>query len=141
MTMHDMPFVNSLLNATSVVFLTIGFIAIKSGAKELHRRMMVSAFCTSAIFLVGYVAHKIYVAGVHTPFPGDGAWKTVYLIMLATHVVLAMAMLPMILLTMKHAIKGEFEKHQRIARWTFPIWYYVSITGVLVYCFLYVWFV
>ncbi|QQL46222.1 DUF420 domain-containing protein [Sulfuriroseicoccus oceanibius] len=136
-----MPFVNSCLNATAVVFLTVGFIAIKMGAKELHRKMMVSAFVTSAIFLVGYVAHKIYVKGVHTPFPGEGTWKAIYLTMLASHVILAMAIVPMILITMKHAIKGDFEKHRRIARWTFPIWYYVSITGVLVYCFLYVWFV
>jgi len=141
MTMDDMPFVNSCLNATAVVFLTIGFIAIKLGAKELHRKMMVSAFVTSAVFLVGYVAHKIYVKGVHTPFPGEGTWKVIYLTMLASHVILAMAILPMILITMTHAIKGNFEKHRKIARWTFPIWYYVSITGVLVYCFLYVWFV
>ena len=140
MTLDDLPLVNSLLNATSVVLLSVGFIAVKTKRITLHRAMMVSALAVSAVFLVLYVTHKIHVGGAHTAFQGEGAWRTVYYTMLISHVLLAMGMLPLIYMTVSRAIRGNFEAHKKIARWTFPIWYYVSVTGVLVYCFLYVWF-
>ena len=140
MSLDDLPLFNSFLNGLAFLFLTIGFVAIKMKKTTLHRAMMMSALSVSALFLVFYVWHKIHVGGVHTPFRGEGVWRYVYLTMLFSHIVLAMGMLPMILVTFKRAIQGRFEAHRRLARWTFPIWYYVSITGVLVYCFLYVWF-
>lgn len=101
---------------------------------------MLSAFSVSIVFLVFYVLHKYLVNFQHTSFNGEGAWRAVYIIMLATHVVLAMAIVPLVLTTLTLAIRGKREKHRAWARWTFPIWYYVSVTGVLVYCFLYQWF-
>ena len=101
---------------------------------------MVSAFSVSIVFLVFYVLHKYLVQGVHTPFGGEGAWRTFYYTMLVTHIVLAIAIVPLVLTTLTLAIKGKRERHRSWARWTFPIWYYVSVTGVLVYCFLYQWF-
>ena len=101
---------------------------------------MVSAFSVSVIFLFFYVLHKILVKGVHTSFAGDGLWRDVYYIMLATHIVLAMAIVPLVLTTLILALKDKREKHKAWAKWTFPIWYYVSVTGVLVYMFLYQWF-
>jgi uncharacterized membrane protein YozB (DUF420 family) len=112
---------------------------IKLGNRDAHRRCMVAAFCTSAVFLVGYVTHKILVKGVHTPFGGEGFIRTVYYLMLISHVLLAMAIVPLVLVTLARARRGDFAAHQRIARWTWPIWMYVSVTGVLVYFFLYRW--
>ncbi|MFM7181369.1 MAG: DUF420 domain-containing protein [Verrucomicrobiales bacterium] len=140
MTVQDIPAINAFLNSIATILLAAGFIFIKSGRKEAHRKCMMSAFCVSAVFLVGYVAHKILVQGVHTPFGGEGIWKTIYYTMLITHIILAMVILPLIFVTFGHALKGRFEKHKAWARWTFPAWFYVSVTGVLVYFFLYQWF-
>ncbi len=100
---------------------------------------MLSAGVVSAVFLVGYVTHKILVGGVHTPFGGQGAVRAVYIAMLVSHIVLAMAIAYLVPRTFWFALSGNFERHKAWARWTFPIWYYVSITGVLVYFFLYQW--
>jgi putative membrane protein len=135
-----LPTVNALLNGTATVLLTLGFICIKTGRERAHRRCMMSAFCVSVIFLCFYLLHKWLVQGVHTPFAGDGAWRTIYYLMLVSHIILAIAIVPLVLTTLTLAIKGKSEKHRAWARWTFPIWYYVSVTGVLVYCFLYQWF-
>jgi putative membrane protein len=135
-----LPTVNALLNGTATVLLTAGFICIKTGREQAHRKCMMSAFSVSIVFLVFYVLHKYLVQGVHTPFAGEGAWRMFYYIMLATHIVLAMAIVPLVLTTLTLAIKGKRDRHRAWARWTFPIWYYVSVTGVLVYCFLYQWF-
>ena len=135
-----LPTVNALLNGTATVLLTAGFICIKTGREKAHRACMLSAFSVSVVFLVFYVLHKYLVQGVHTPFAGEGAWRTFYYVMLATHIVLAMAIVPLVLTTLTLAIQGKRERHRAWARWTFPIWYYVSVTGVLVYCFLYQWF-
>jgi uncharacterized membrane protein YozB (DUF420 family) len=101
---------------------------------------MGTAFVTSCIFLVTYVAHKILMKGVHTPFPGEGFWRPVYYTMLFTHIVLAIVVPPLAIVTMRHALAGRYEAHRRLSKWTFPIWLYVSVTGVLVYFFLYRWF-
>lgn len=137
---ESLPTVNALLNGCATVLLTAGFIYIKTGREKAHRSCMVSAFSVSIVFLVFYVLHKYLVQGVHTPFGGEGAWRTFYYTMLVTHIVLAIAIVPLVLTTLTLAIKGKRERHRAWARWTFPIWYYVSVTGVLVYCFLYQWF-
>ena len=139
MTIQDIPALNAVLNGLATVLMTVGFIFIKSGNREGHRKMMLSAGAVSAIFLVGYVTHKILVRGVHTPFGGEGAIRTVYYVMLITHILLAISIAYLVPRTFLLAIKGEFERHKAWAKWTFPIWYYVSVTGVLVYFFLYQW--
>jgi uncharacterized membrane protein YozB (DUF420 family) len=135
-----LPSFNAVLNGTATLLLTAGYICIRTGREKAHRTCMVSALIVSAIFLITYVLHKILVKGVHTPFAGEGAWRSLYYGMLATHIVLAIAILPLILRTITLAIKGERSRHKAWARWTFPAWYYVSVTGVLVYFFLYQWF-
>lgn len=139
MTIQDIPALNAVLNGLATVLMTVGFIAIKSGNRDLHRRMMLSAGVVSAIFLVGYVSHKILVRGVHTPFGGEGFIRSVYYTMLITHILLAMSIAVLVPRTFWLAIQGNFERHKAWAKWTFPIWYYVSVTGVLVYFFLYRW--
>ena len=135
-----LPPINATLNGIATILLALGFFFIKSGNKQAHKTCMVSAFVTSVVFLVCYVAHKILVRGVHTPFGGEGAIRTVYYTMLVSHIILAIAIVPMVLMTMSRAFKERFEAHKAIARWTWPVWMYVSVTGVLVYLFLYVWF-
>ncbi len=140
MTISDLPAVNASLNALATVFLTLGFIFIKRGQKIAHRNCMIAAVTTSAIFLVFYVLHKILVRGVHTPFGGEGFIRTAYYVMLISHIILAMAIVPLVLITLNRGLKERWEHHKKIARWTWPIWMYVSITGVLVYFMLYQWF-
>ena len=140
MTATDLPAVNAALNATSTVLLLAGFLFIKTQHKVAHRNCMAGAFLVSCVFLTTYVLHKFLVHGVHTPFGGAGHWKTFYYILLATHVILAMGIVPLILITMTHAVKARYEKHRTWARWTLPLWLYVSVTGVLVYFMLCKWF-
>jgi uncharacterized membrane protein YozB (DUF420 family) len=135
-----LPAINASLNGIATVLLAAGFVLIKSGRKEAHRKCMMSAFGVSAVFLVGYVANRVIAQTAHTPFAGEGMWKTIYYVMLFSHILLAMVILPLIFITFNHALKGRFEKHKAWARWTFPAWFYVSVTGVLVYFFLYQWF-
>ena len=135
-----LPTINACLNGTATVLLTLGFIFIKSGKILPHRVSMVSAFLVSVIFLAFYLLHKYLVQGVHTPFAGEGFWRSFYYGMLISHIILAIVIVPLILRTLNLAISGQYERHRAWARWTFPIWYYVSVTGVLVYCFLYQWF-
>ena len=140
MTIHDIPAINATLNATATVLIVFGIVSIKRDNKKLHRFFMAAAIIVSMVFLVGYVAHKIAMQGVHTPFLGEGLIAWAYYIMLATHIVLAMAIVPLVARTAWLAICGHFELHKKWARVTYPIWLYVSITGVLVYEFLYVWY-
>lgn len=140
MEINDIPTINAVLNGVATILILTGFILIKTDKRTAHRAVMTSALVVSALFLVGYVYHKYAVQGVHTKFAGEGAIHTVYYVMLATHIVLAMAIVPLVLRTFSLAIKGEFERHKRWAKWTFPIWLYVSVTGVLVYFFLYQWY-
>jgi len=137
---EDLPTLNALLNATATILLTLGFICIKTGREKAHRSCMVTAFAVSVIFLFFYLLHKWLVQGVHTPFQGEGFWRPFYDGMLISHIILAISVVPLVLTTMLHAIKDNRAKHKAWARWAFPIWYYVSVTGVLVYCFLYLWF-
>ena len=139
MSVQDIPALNAALNALATVLMTAGFIFIKRGQRDAHRAAMLSAGAVSAVFLIGYVAHKILVRGVHTPFGGEGAIRTVYYAMLLSHIVLAIAIAWLVPRTFWLALRGDYERHKRWARFTYPIWYYVSVTGVLVYFFLYVW--
>lgn len=126
-----MPAVNASLNATSATFLLLGFAAIRSGHRDVHKRLMVSAFAASTVFLVGYVLYH-YAHG-DTPYQGVGAVRTLYFTILITHVLLSIVMLPMILTTFYLATRERFTAHRRLARWTLPIWLYVSVTGVVIY--------
>ncbi|HEX2859986.1 MAG TPA: DUF420 domain-containing protein, partial [Lacunisphaera sp.] len=126
--------------ALATVLILTGFILIRQGKRDTHRTVMLSAGVVSAIFLVGYVTHKVLVRGVHTPFGAENpALRSLYYAMLLSHIVLAIAIAYLVPRTFALAIKGDFERHRRWARFTFPIWLYVSVTGVLVYFFLYVW--
>ncbi len=139
-----LPSLNASLNGLATILLTLGFVFIKRDKRESHRNMMVGAFGVSIVFLVCYVAHKALkgIAGgeINTPFEGEGIWPWIYYPMLISHILLAIVIVPLILVTLTLAVRGRFEQHRRWARWTYPLWYYVSVTGVLVYCFLYHWF-
>jgi putative membrane protein len=139
MTIRDIPALNASLNALATVLITIGFLLIKFGRQEAHRKVMTAAMVVSAVFLVGYVTHKILIRGVHTPFGGDGLIAKVYYTMLISHIILAISIAYLVPRTFLFAIRGDFVRHQAWAKFTFPIWYYVSVTGVLVYFFLYQW--
>lgn len=134
-SLANLPALNAALNATAAVLLVIGYRLIRSGRREQHRRVMLAAFATSALFLVSYV---IYHANIGSrPFTGQGPIRVVYFTILITHVILAAAILPLALITLNHALRSRFERHVPIARWTLPIWLYVSVTGVIVYLMLY----
>lgn len=129
------PAINAMLNGSSTVFLLVGWLAIKRGDRAFHRVCMVSAFTASTVFLASYLA-RFATTGAHK-YPGAGWDKTLYLVILLTHMVLAVVMLPMILRSLWLGYQGRWAQHRRIARWTWPIWMYVSTTGVAVYFLLY----
>jgi len=131
----DLPAVNACFNTLSTVFLTLGYVFIRRGRKDAHRNCMIAALCTSTLFLAGYLTYHFNVQGV-TRFP-DNWFKPIYLGILLTHTLLAAIILPLVLMTVLYAIRGSFEKHKKVARWTWPIWMYVSVTGVLIYLLLY----
>lgn len=141
MTIHDLPAVNASLNGLSAVFLTLGFIFIRQKKIAAHRFCMISAFCVSAIFLVCYLTYHTYLAVVLHKGPTrflDPLWfRPIYLAILGTHTILAMVIVPLILITITRALRERFDKHKKIARWTWPLWMYVSVTGVIVYLLLY----
>ena len=139
MTISDLPAVNASLNALSTVFLTLGFIFIKRQQKEAHRNCMIAAFTTSTVFLACYLTYHIAVKAV-TKFQGQGMVRPIYFLILITHIILAVVIVPLILVTLNRARKQRWEAHKKIARWTWPLWMYVSITGVIVYLMLYQWF-
>jgi putative membrane protein len=134
-TVHDLPAVNATLNAVAGTLLLAGYVSIRSGRIELHRRFMIAAFTASSLFLVSYLVYHAQVGEV--PFTRQGFVRPVYFTILITHVSLAAVVLPLAIITLSRGLKRRFAKHRRIARWTFPIWLYVSITGVLVYVLLY----
>jgi putative membrane protein len=135
LTLHDLPTVNAFLNATAAILLVWGYTLIKRKKIAEHRRVMLSAFAVSCIFLTCYLVYHYNVGSVRFPHPG---WiKTVYLTILATHTVLAVTVPFLAVITLNRALRGRFDKHRKIARWTFPIWLYVSVTGVIVYLMLY----
>jgi uncharacterized membrane protein YozB (DUF420 family) len=141
MNIHDLPAVNASLNGLSAVLLTAGFVFIRQKNKIAHRNCMIAAFVTSIVFLACYVTYHGYLAIVlhkgPTQFLHPLWFRPIYLTILLTHTVLAMIIVPMILVTLYRAKKERFELHKKIARWTWPLWMYVSVTGVLVYFLLY----
>jgi putative membrane protein len=135
MGVSDLPALNATLNAIAASLLVAGYIQIRRGRREAHRRLMLAAFTTSALFLVSYV---IYHANAGSrPFTGQGTVRVIYFVILVSHVILAAAILPLALTTLFRALGGRFDRHVPIARWTLPIWLYVSVTGVIVYLMLY----
>ena len=136
--MLSLPAVNASFNATSTVFLLTGYFLIRRKKVFLHRVSMSLAFLSSTAFLACYVYYHLQVGSVR--FQGTGWIRPVYFGMLISHVLLAAAILPMAMITLTRALRGQFERHRAIARWTLPIWLYVSVTGVLIYFMLYHWF-
>ena len=130
-----LPHLNAILNAIAACFLMGGFIFIKSGNRYAHRLCMSAALIVSSLFLISYVTLRFY-----TPifvFQGEGLIRTFYYVLLISHVFLAMAIVPLVLMTVARAFKERFAAHKKIARWTWPIWMYVSVSGILVYLMLY----
>jgi uncharacterized membrane protein YozB (DUF420 family) len=134
-TVHDLPAVNATLNAISGILLVVAYLLIRARRIEQHRKVMIAAFVTSSLFLVCYVIYHAQVGSVR--FTRQGFVRPVYFTILITHVALAAVVLPMAIVTLSRGLKARYAQHRRIARWTFPIWLYVSITGVLVYVLLY----
>ena len=130
-----LPSVNAVLNATSAILLVLGFRAIRAGRRETHRAFMLAAVASSVLFLAGYVT-RIALTGTHR-FPGGGALHAAYLAVLGSHTLLAALAAPLVLRTLFLALRTRFPDHRRIARWTLPVWLYVSATGVVVYVMLY----
>ena len=133
--MSVLPTVNALLNGISAVLLTAGYLCIRRKRVGAHRALMVAAFAVSTLFLCSYVTYNAHAGS--RPFTGQGWIRPVYFTILISHVLLAFALLPLALTTLYRAWRGQFERHRRIARWTFPIWLYISVTGVAVYWMLY----
>jgi uncharacterized membrane protein YozB (DUF420 family) len=134
-TVSDLPALNAALNATCAVLLVIGWTLIKRGRIRQHRAVMIAAVSTSALFLISYLIYHAQVGSVR--FTGTGAIRVVYFTVLLTHTVLAAVIVPMVLITLSRGLSGRYDPHRRIARWTMPIWLYVSVTGVIVYLMLY----
>ena len=135
MSLSDLPALNATLNATSAVLLVIGYTFIRRGRIRRHRAVMIAACVVSTLFLTSYV---IYHANIGSkPFPGRGPIRVVYFTILLTHVLLAATVLPLAIITLARGLRGRFDRHVIVARWTFPIWLYVSVTGVIVYLMLY----
>ena len=135
MSLHDLPAVNAALNATSGVLLIVAYLLIRARRIEQHRRVMLAAFATSSLFLICYLVYHAQVGSV--PFTRQGFVRPLYFTILLTHVTLAAAVLPLAIVTLSRGLKAQYAQHRRIARWTLPIWLYVSVTGVLVYVLLY----
>jgi uncharacterized membrane protein YozB (DUF420 family) len=134
-TLQDLPAVNATLNGVSAVLLVTAYLLIRARRVETHRRVMLAAFATSSLFLVSYVVYHSQVGSVR--FTRQGLVRPVYFTILITHVVLAAATLPLAIITLSRGLKARYARHRAIARWTLPIWLYVSVTGVLVYVLLY----
>jgi uncharacterized membrane protein YozB (DUF420 family) len=135
MSIHDLPAVNASLNALSGVLLLVAYALIRARRIQQHRRVMIAAFVTSSLFLICYVVYHAQVGSVR--FTRHGVVRPLYFTILVTHVALAAAVLPMAIVTLSRGLAARYPQHRRIARWTFPIWLYVSVTGVLVYVLLY----
>ena len=130
-----LPHLNAALNATSFILLVAALVQIKRGNVGAHRALMLSALAVSGLFLVSYVTYHAQYGSVR--FQGQGTVRVVYFVILITHVILAAAIVPLVIVTLRRALHGDFLLHRRIARWTYPLWVYVSVTGVVVYVMLY----
>lgn len=135
MELSSLPTLNAVLNSTSAILLTTGYVLIRRRRVTQHRVCMLAAFASSTLFLISYLVYHANVGSV--AFTGQGSVRVIYLSILISHVVLAVMILPLALVTLTHALRGRFDRHRRIARWTLPVWLYVSVTGVVVYVMLY----
>jgi uncharacterized membrane protein YozB (DUF420 family) len=126
---------NAILNGTSAVLLVAGYSAIRAGKMAIHKRFMIAAFAVSTAFLVSYLIYHYRVG--HVPFQGQGWIRLFYFVLLTSHTILAIVIVPLILITLRRAWVERFDKHRLIARWTLPLWFYVSVTGVIVYWMVY----
>ena len=135
LSISALPAVNATLNAIATVLLVAGYVCIRRGNVRAHRAAMIGAFTTSALFLISYVVYHANAGS--RPFPGQGPIRTVYFVILVSHIVLAAAIPPLAALTLWRALASRFDRHVRLARWTLPLWLYVSVTGIVVYLMLY----
>jgi uncharacterized membrane protein YozB (DUF420 family) len=133
--LEDLPKLNAVLNATAAVLLVCAYTLIRRGRREAHKRVMLAAFSVSILFLISYLTYHSQVGSVR--YPHTGPIRSVYLTILFTHTVLAAAVPVLAIITLRRGLKGNFVRHKAIARWTLPIWLYVSVTGVVVYLMLY----
>jgi uncharacterized membrane protein YozB (DUF420 family) len=134
----DLPLLNAFLNGSSFVLLLCGWLSIRAGQRERHKRFMVAALAVSTAFLVTYLTyHSLHGS---TKFGGAGLSRRLYFTILISHTILAVSLVGLVPWTVSRAVKGQLERHKRWARWTLPIWMYVSVTGVLIYLMLYIWF-
>ncbi|MBL8169932.1 MAG: DUF420 domain-containing protein [Acidobacteria bacterium] len=138
MSISDLPTLNAILNSISAILLITGYALIRQKKRHAHRWAMVSAFVTSTLFLISYLIYHYHAGSVK--FQGQGTIRLVYFTILLTHTVLAVVIVPLIFITFSRALSNRFDKHRQIARWTLPLWLYVSVTGVLVYLMLYHWY-
>jgi len=136
MTLADLPMVNASLNGLSAILLGMGYHFIRRGNRTAHRNCMIAAFCASLLFLACYLTYHFTVRTL-TRFENPAWFRPIYLTLLLTHTVLAVAVVPLVLITLSRALKERFDAHKRIARWAWPLWMYVSVTGVLIYALLY----
>jgi uncharacterized membrane protein YozB (DUF420 family) len=134
-TVSDLPALNAVLNSTSAILICIGWFLIKRGRWQQHRAVMIAAFCTSVLFLVSYLTYHAQVGSVR--FTRQGPVRALYFSILLTHTILAVVIVPMVVMTLSRGLRGRFDRHRAIARWTLPLWLYVSVTGVIVYLMLY----
>jgi putative membrane protein len=132
---HLHPALNAALNLTCFVLLVMGRVAIARGDEALHRKRMLAAFAASCVFLVSYLI-RFATTGAHK-YPGEGLDKSIYLVILFSHMVLAAVLVPLVLGALRRALRGEIARHKRLVKYTWPVWMYVSVTGVLVYLMLY----
>ena len=135
MEVTDLPTLNVLLNMTSAILLLFGYINIKKGNRETHKKFMVAALCSTACFLTSYLIYHYYVGSV--PYPYYDWTRTLYFIILIPHVILAGGQVPFIIYIVRQAFKENFAKHKKVAKYVWFVWMYVSVTGVLIYCMLY----
>jgi uncharacterized membrane protein YozB (DUF420 family) len=132
------PGINATLNATSAVLLVIAHGMIKRGKVAAHRALMLTAVGTSTLFLISYLYYHAHVGSIH--FQGHGWSRQVYFTVLTSHTILAAAIVPLVIITLSRALRERFDRHRAVARWTYPLWLYVSVTGVVIYFMLYHWF-
>ena len=135
MTLRDLPALNAVLNGTAGLLIAAGWLLIRRGHRQAHKRVMLGAVACSAVFLVSYLTYHFHVGSVR--FQGQGAVRTVYFAILISHTILAVAIVPLVLITLNHGLRERFDRHRRIARVTMPLWAYVSVTGVVIYWMLY----
>lgn len=136
MTVSMLPTINACLNGTAILLLLLGWFAIKGNQRNLHRNLMILALTVSAAFLTTYLIYHAQVGSV--PYEGQGIQRTIYFLILIPHIILAALMVPFILGAVWFALRGQFDRHKRLVKWVWPVWMYVSVSGVIVYLMLYI---